>query len=137
MLAALFAMLLTPGMALAGFSGCRADPVITLTDGTVLQMEATIGTNMGDVQNIEYTVHAPRGSRVLLILYTDSLLGIKERVRFYADSPTDDYTTTTVVNTGRRNVSVSATSRVIELLGIDTGSASGQDRQNLDVRLDP
>lgn len=137
LLAVLAAVLATPGAALAGLSGCRADPIVTFTDGTQLQMEATIGTNIWDVEEIVYVVHAPVGKRVLSILYTDSLLGIRERVVFYADNAPHQYTTTTTVYTGQRRVDVSATSRVIELLGLDVGTAEGRDRQGLVVRLTP
>jgi hypothetical protein len=126
-----------PRGAYAGFSGCRADPVVTLTNGTQIQMEATIDTPMSDVQSIVYIVHAPVGSRVLNILYTDSLLGLVERVVFYADAPPGQYYITTIVYTGQRNVRVVATSRVIELIGLDMDSAGGRDRQRLQMDLRP
>jgi hypothetical protein len=123
--------------AYAGLSGCRTDPAITLFDGTVIQTQAQIGTNMYDVQNVTYNIHAPAGSRVLLIVNTDGLLGLKERVVFYADAPSGTYTVDTIVYTGSHNINVTATSTVIRILGLDTGSASGRDRQHLRVDLNP
>ena len=137
LVATMLGVISLPDVASAGLSGCRADPVVSLTDGTQIQMEANIDTSMSDVQSILYIVHAPVGSRVLSILYTDSLLGLVERVVFYADAPPGQYSTTTVVYTGRRNTDVRATSRVVRLLGLDAGSASGRDRERLSVLLDP
>ena len=66
-----------PNPAAAGRSGCRADPVITLTNGTQIQIVTGIATDISDVQSIVYTVHAPAGSRVLSVVYTYSLLGVR------------------------------------------------------------
>ena len=139
LLAALMGIGASPEMASAGRSGCRADPIVTLTDGTQIQMEASIGASISDVQSIVYTVHAPVGSKVLTILYTDSLLGIKEKVIFYADAPAGQYTTDTIVYTRNTGVKVTVTSRIVSALGLGlaSGSASGADRQHLLVQLAP
>ncbi len=131
------AIVVAPRGASAGQSACRTDPVVILADGTVIQMEAEIGTSIDRLQKVVYTVHAPVGSTVLTIVYTDTLLGIDEKVVFYADNPPGRYTTDTVVYTRDRKTSVTATSRLVEPLGLELagGSDSGLDRQHLIVKL--
>ncbi len=126
-----------PGVAQASGSGCRADPIVTLSDGTQVQIVTDIGTDLDDVQSIVYVLHAPVGTRVLSVLYTDSILGIRESLQFYADGSPNQYTTTTTVYTGHRNVAVDTTSTVARVLGLDQGNADGRDRQRLTVRLRP
>ena len=137
LLALLLGGIVFPGVVQAGSSGCRADPIITLTDGTQIHMIASIDTEMYNVQSVYYEVHAPVGSTVLNVLYTEGILGLHEVVLFYADAPPNQYTTITTVYTDPRNIAVSTTSTVIRLVGVATGSAQGIDRQRLAVELRP
>jgi hypothetical protein len=138
-MALLFVLLGTvvmPGTVSAGRAGCRGDPVFILRDGTAIDITTDIGTEVWNVQRIEYVIHAPVGSRVLSATYTNGLLGIRERMTFYADAPDNRYTTDVMVYTAG-GASVSATSTVVKLLGVATRTVSGTDRQHLTVQLNP
>jgi hypothetical protein len=124
-----------PHSALAGRSGCRADPLVVLLDGSTVQIVSSIGTDINDVQHIEYTVHVPVGSRVVAIVYTDSILGIHEHLSVVADLSPGQYTTDTVVYTGVQNASVSTQSTLVRLVGLHIGKATGHSRQHLGVKL--
>ncbi|HUP27985.1 MAG TPA: hypothetical protein VM409_06080 [Chloroflexia bacterium] len=134
---ALLAFSIGPGRAFAGLSGCRTDPVVILSNGAQLQMQADISTRYSDVESVVYTVHAPAGSRVVLILYTDNPLGSLERVRFYADAAPNNYQVETVVDTRVGGAQVTASSILLDVLRrhIDDGSASGLEHQRLRVDL--
>jgi hypothetical protein len=136
LLATLSVIAVTTEATLASRSGCRTDPVVLLTDGTTIEMEAAIGVPVAEVQSVIYTLHAPEGSRVLSIVYTGGLLGVREKVVFYDDAPPGVYTSDTFVSTAGR-ASVEAYTRVITLLGLDAGTASGRDHQHLLVELEP
>lgn len=133
---ALLGTVVAPGTISAARAGCRGDPAIILRDGTVIDIATNIGTDVWNVQRIEYIVHAPVGSRVVTTVYTNGLLGIRETMAFYADAPSNQYTTDVVVYaTG--GASVSATTTVVKLLGLASGTASGTDRQHLIVQVNP
>lgn len=118
-------------------SACRTDPVLVLSNGAEVQLASAIGTDYSNVRSVVYTVHAPRGTAVLLTIYTDNPLGSKERVQFYADQPSNTYTTDTVVNTVTGNSSVTATGLLVSALRITlaSGSASGMTNQHVYMPL--
>lgn len=128
---------LVSGAATAEASGCRTDPIIVLSNGAQLQMDATISTSYNNVQSVVYTVHAPRGSAPLLIIYTDNPLRYVETVRYIADGPSNVYTIDTVVTTNQGNTSVTTTSALVSVLRLtlDSDRASGAERQHLGMSL--
>jgi hypothetical protein len=136
MLFALVGFAAGPDRALA-YSACRTDPVLVLSNGAEVQLASSIGTDYNNVQNVVYTVHAPRGTVVLLTVYTDNPLGSKERVLFYADQPSNTYTTDTVVNTVSGNASVTATGLLVSALRITlaSGRANGTTNQHVYMPL--
>jgi hypothetical protein len=138
LLAGLVASLATSGTALAGRSVCRTDPVVTLTDGTVLDLWATVETERSNINRIEYTLHAPPGSRVLLVAYTGGLLGVREHFTLQADAAPGEYWTDTVVYTNNQGVASSVQAEIVSLTrGISVGSASGNDHEHLIIRHFP
>lgn len=126
---ALAAGSLTARPALAGITSCRSDPVVTLSNGTQIDLQAGINDSAADVQSIVYTVHAPAGTSLVSVVNTGSVLGLVERVTFYADAPARTYDTYTTVTTGASNVAVTATTTiaaatVVQTLGVTLASQS-------------
>ncbi|MGH2408958.1 MAG: hypothetical protein ACRDGS_01190 [Chloroflexota bacterium] len=115
------------------FAACRSDPVVVLSNLGTLDLSANIGDSTGDVQHIVYVVHAPVGTRPLLILNTDGLVGLKESVQFYADDAPNTFDTYAVVYTGRHGVRVTAETLLVSLLNLNLGAGStgGQSGQYL------
>lgn len=134
--AGLLATLPPPPLAHAELVGCRSDPVVTLSDGTVLDLSAQISDAVADVQQVVYTLHVPLGTRVVSLVSTDGALGLKESVRITADDLPTTYDTGTAVSTGTAGVAVTATTTVVPLLGPTVGgAASGKDQQTLPIHL--
>jgi hypothetical protein len=110
LLALLAALLLLPAQAAqAALRGCRADPVFVLSDGTILDVQVSIGTDVSNVDGIHYVVHGPRGTRLVTSISTPTL-GFKglETVRYVADRAPNQYVTDTLVTTREANVSASS-----------------------------
>ena len=105
----LLAMLFGAPGASASLGGCRADPVFTLSDGTILDLTAVIGTDVANITEINYVVHGPKGVGLILALSTPTLgFKGKEHVTYVADAPAKVYVTDTLVKTSVKNISVSS-----------------------------
>lgn len=114
MLVSLWAMILTllmPSNALAAMS-CRADPIVTLSNGKVVQMISFMETDPANVRGIVYTLRAPAGTTVKNIAYTGGALAGKEKVVFIADRAAGVYVSETVITTTTSGVRVSAQTRI-------------------------
>lgn len=135
-LVSLLAFVAGPGAAFAGLGGCRTDPIILLSNGRALQLAAEIDTDINNVQSVVYTVHAPIGTSVLLILYTDNPLRNVERVVFRADSLPGRYNSETVVDTTGNNTEVAATGILVDALGRPITSRRTEGRENQRLRLE-
>ncbi len=127
-LAALFAM---TAPAYAAASVCRTDPVVILTDGTIIDISASIDTPLFNLQHVTYELHGPVGSRVLLVLRTPNLPNTTESFQFYADGPADQIETDTLVTTSTSNAGVTATT----LVGLRMRSVSGGANEHLVVQV--
>lgn len=108
LLAVMCALALSPA-AYAAVVGCRADPVVKLSDGTVLDVSVAIDADVSDVSEIHYTVHGPRGVQVVAVIHppTPGLAG-RETFSYFDDAAPGHYVTETVVHTTRDNVAVTA-----------------------------
>lgn len=113
--------------------GCQSDPVLLLSNGTEIDLRASIDDSSDDVQQVSYTVHGPTGTSV--VGETPGLLGPKEVVRYVADQDPGRYATTTVVDTGAGAVAVTATTQALGLVGVSLGSVSGVAHQPLTLTL--
>src|SRR5438309_5954658 len=82
----------------SAIGGCNSDPVVTLSNGAVLDLHATVSDNYDDVQQESYNRHAPAGAWVTSEVDT-SLLGGKDTFLFRADNPPNTYSATTKVTT--------------------------------------
>lgn len=126
--------------AFAGLSVCRADPILVLTDGTQLQLTASISSDPSVVQQITYTVHAPQGTALRQVTYTGGALLGKETVAFYADQAARSFTMATTVRMVDQPScasAVTATARVAMQGGVAAGSVSGQACAPLLITLHP
>jgi hypothetical protein len=93
----------------ASLGGCRADPLFILSDGTILDVSVNIGTDVGNVDEIHYVVHGPKGVQLVTALSTPTL-GFKglESVTYVADGAANQYITDTLVETSLQNISATA-----------------------------
>lgn len=93
----------------AAVSGCRTDPIVILSDGTILDVTAEIGTSVTNIREIHYVIHGPRGVQLIAAISTPTLgFTGKETFSYYDDAPSRQYITDTVVQTTYDNVVVTA-----------------------------
>jgi hypothetical protein len=130
---ALLASVLIAQPASAAIRSCRTDPVILLSNGELLQTDATIETDEENVQQVTYTLHLPVGVKVIAIVNTPSRVGDREVVKFVDDLPPYHYSTDTVITTFTPNVLSTAHTRAL----LRDGSASGASGDHLVIRIAP
>ena len=131
--AGLLAGLVAPHMAHAQVSGCTADPVVSLSNGTQLDLYASIDTSSQDVQQVTFNVTVPRG--VQEVAYTPGLLGPKQVVNVYPDSGPHSYIVRTLVTTKTSGVQVTATTRAVGTGGTASASHSGHAGEPITVHV--
>jgi CSS domain containing protein len=93
----------------AGLAGCRADPIVVLSDGTVLDVSVAIYTDVSNVTDIQYVVRGPSTARLVSVIGTPTLgFSGKEMFTYYPDAQPGQYITETVVQTTFDGVGVTA-----------------------------
>lgn len=126
---------LVPGKASAGLLACRSDPYVVLSNGAQVDLSASINDSASDIKQTLYVLHTPVGTRPVLTVKTDGLLGLTEKFVFYADEPANTYDTYTTVTTGAKNVSVTASTVVLGIGVLGIPSASGYSGQSLHTHI--
>jgi hypothetical protein len=113
-------------------SGCRSDPIVTLSNGYAFDLHATVYDTYDDVQQVTYTLHAPEGTWVTNEVDT-SVLGGKEKFLFRADNPPNTYSAATKVDTLTPQIPVAAETDLVTVTGtaLSTDQVSGQSQQML------
>jgi hypothetical protein len=116
----------------AAIGGCNSDPVVTLSNGYAFDLHATVDDAYADIQQVTYTLHAPKGTWVTNEVDT-SLLGGKETFLFRADNPPNTYSATTKVDTLTPQIPVVAAMDLVNVTGtvLSTDRVSGQSQQML------
>jgi len=101
-------------VAQAALDGCRADPVVDLSDGTALDISADINTSVTNVTGIAYTVHVPAGLHAILYVATPTL-GFKGKESFVLvnDAPAGQYQIDTLIRTTSASVPVTAQTALV------------------------
>jgi hypothetical protein len=119
--------------AVAGMRACRADPVILLSNGELVQTDVAIMTDAANVKQVLYTLHLPVGVQVVSVIYTPSEIGHKEVVRFIDDMPPYQYMNDTVITTYGEQASAIAHTRALLRDSWDTGMTG----ESLIMRINP
>jgi hypothetical protein len=126
-------------VAQAALDGCRADPVIYLSDGTALDISANISTSVTNITTIAYYVHVSPGVHAILYLATPTLgFSGKEVFVMFNDAPAGQYRTDTLIGTKGSTVAVTAHTTLVGVyltnlsLSLQSKSVSGY--SNRDVR---
>jgi len=115
-------------------AGCGGDPVVVLSDGTTLDLNATADADASTVQQIAYTLHAPAGTAVVSV----TSLSVRETLAFRADNTPHTYDTVTRVDASTPDAAVTTTTTVVPLRGVSaTGSATGTTNEDLHISLAP
>lgn len=100
----------------AAAGGCRADPIVILSDDTILDVTADIGTAVSNVREIHYVIHGPRGVKLVAAISTPTLgFKGKETFTYIGDADPKQYITETLVQTTYNRVSVTAHTTFVNL----------------------
>jgi hypothetical protein len=110
---------------------CRSDPVVVLSDGTIVDVSADIDTLLWNVTEVHYTLHIPQGLSPVSVVRTKAWLTSTETFSFYADQSADHYSSSTLVQTKSGNSAVTANM----LVNLGSGQASGYTGQLLNISL--
>jgi hypothetical protein len=93
----------------AALSGCHSDPLIVLSDGTILDVTVAINTTVSNVTEIQYVVHGPSTVKLVSAISTPTLgFAGKETFTYYADAQPNQYITETLVRTISDPIAVTA-----------------------------
>lgn len=121
----------------AGVVGCRSDPIVTLSNGVVVQMFSDIADSGTHINNVAYVLHAPLGVRVVSVTYPpDTNPNIHESLQFFADGKQHKYYNTATVFSALSSVTVVTYSTAVGKTG-KTRSATriGKANQTLAMTL--
>ena len=114
---------------------CRADPVVTLSNGVTLQISEDIAADASQVAAIAYVVHAPAGTQLLSVTYTAGAIGTKEKLKVTTDAPAGTYTSDTDVSVAIKGTSITGTTVVSQTANPSaptaTASFSGLSSQHM------
>jgi len=114
--------------------GCGGDPIVVLSNGTILDLSTTANTEASTVRQIAYTLHAPAGTWMVSV----TSLGVDETLSFRADNTPGAYDTVTRVDASTSGAAVTTTTTAVPLLGVPaTGAATGTTNENLRISLAP
>lgn len=111
---------------------CRSDPVVILSDGTVIDVSADIETLLWNVTEVHYTLSIPKGTTPIVVLHTPTWLTSTETFTITADNEPNSYSSTTTVRT-RLNKQVGVTANM--LVNSSYESVSGVTGQSLRIEL--
>ncbi len=117
----------------AAFEGCRADPIVYLSDGSILIVTVDVGTDASNLSLLDYSIHAPRGVTMLGVDH-DNPPGFVGEVRFSFDNdakPNQIMTDTVVQVQSGKKIPVTATTE----RGGTSVSVSGVNGQHLKATL--
>lgn len=124
----LFASLLAPHGASAEIGGWRGDPIAHLSNGHIIKLTVLVSDSPADVQWVTYTVHAPAGTTLTGVTFTNGDHPGKETVKVVGDNAPGTYDTHTFVSTMSLQAQVTAHSSVP---GVGADSVSGTSGQDL------
>ena len=116
----------TPRPATAAIVACRTDPIVLLSNGMVVRVTVKIADTADNVEHITYVLRAPRGTRVVNLVYTGGALLGKETLIFVADQRRGRYVAATHVETVAGIVPVRTFMQVNSFKASATGTSASK-----------
>lgn len=137
LLGTLIVLLLVVAQVSAARMSCRSDPIVTLTDGNILQFSVDIATSRDEVIAIHYEVHVPVGVEAKRVIFTPNWARSKETVTIVPDQVVGDYQILTVVQTASPQVETTVIARLItranQGIGVNRQEVDGVSGQTIRV----
>jgi hypothetical protein len=110
----------------AALRSCRTDPIVFLSNGQIVAVSATVGTDPANVALVSYTLHVPQGAQVKRVVYTGGALLNKEALSVVDDQAKGHYYVETIVSTLVGTVEVSTTFNLFSFGRITAWGSSGE-----------
>jgi hypothetical protein len=114
---------------------CRSDPLVLLSDGTLLDLSADVDVMLWDITAVEYRIHVPANTKVLAVIPTPNWPGTLEKITVVTDQPARTYDTHTTVKTRKPNGAVRANLLVRPLLSLLPTLRSVEGTQGKSIRV--
>jgi len=111
-------------VALAALPLCRSDPIILLSNGTLMDVSADVSALLFEIREVRYEVHVPAGLRAIAVISTPGWPTTIERFAIYDDNLPGHYDSTTTVRTWRSGTAVTA-NMLVNLRFDSTSGVSG------------
>src|SRR6185312_13076841 len=93
----------------AALAACGSDPIVYLSNGATMSIQATIYDVGADIQHLTYTAHVPKGLTVTRVVYTkDPYAGNRETLTVYADQAAGVYIVSSLIQTKTAGIKVVA-----------------------------
>lgn len=86
---------LTAGNAFAAYTVCYTDPVVQLSNGMTITLQAVIDADPTQIASVTYDLHVPVGTTVIGVSYDQ--YGSLEHLQLIADQHGDSYSVDTTV----------------------------------------
>jgi hypothetical protein len=103
----MLALACAPGAGHAMVVGCRADPIVAISNGTQVQLYSDIGDASANVQQAAYVLHGPHGTTMVSVSYpSDGTASIPETFIYVADQAVSSYKSYATIYDANRGVSV-------------------------------
>jgi len=121
----------------AATGACRSEPVVILSNGYTLDINATIQDDASDVQSVNWIVNMPSGVRVVgTPVDNGKVLGPKDHYSYSSNGPAGSYSVGVSAVTGTK-VSMSATTDLVHATKahLSHDSASGNSNSQLWMRV--
>ncbi len=131
-------VLVIPTVAQAKMIFCRSDPIVVLSNGTVLDLSADLTTLLFNVEEVHYMLHVPVGVKPVLVIHTPAWLTSQETFSFVADQRPGHYAASALGRTRYGNATVTTHFTLLTLLNVklDYASASGPENVPIHVQVD-
>ncbi|MEP7287171.1 MAG: hypothetical protein ABI947_15560 [Chloroflexota bacterium] len=116
---------------------CRADPIVVLSNGLIMDVGANIAALPSQVTEVHYDLHVPTGVTVLFSLHLPVSQTSQETLAVHADQLAGDYQVNTTVHTNLGNVDMEADTTLYSLMGkqLSYNSIAGREGTPLAVFL--
>jgi hypothetical protein len=118
---------LAPLRSQAAMTGCRSDPIITLSNGVQVQIGNTIADAATNVSTVAYTLHGPLGTTATKIVYpADNTSGIAETFQYIADNQPGNYDSYSAIYDANAGINVDEATTVTNTATLQSISQTAQ-----------
>jgi hypothetical protein len=118
---------LAPLRTQAALTGCRSDPIVTLSNGVQVQIGNTMADAAANVSKVAYTLHGPLGTTATQVVYpADNASGIVETFQYIADNQPGNYDSYSAIYDANAGINVNEATTVTNTTTLQSISQTAQ-----------